>query len=127
MQKTVGPVVISIEKIPDNSGPGKKKNFVRVLLQSKQGCERISLKANKAAKDPIKTIKKRVTDWKDVKFVEATGAEELLWTYEQKILSNKYKFGVLYCAQGQKTENEMYCNGTGSLLKFLLKCPLTTS
>ncbi len=35
-----------------------------------------------------------------------------LLAFEEKQLQRNFKFGVLYCRPGQKTEDEMYANGT---------------
>jgi hypothetical protein len=35
-----------------------------------------------------------------------------LIAFEEKQLQRNFKFGVLYCKAGQKTEDEMYANGT---------------
>jgi hypothetical protein len=34
-----------------------------------------------------------------------------LLAFEEKQLQRNFKFGVLYCRPGQKTEDEMYANG----------------
>lgn len=37
--------------------------------------------------------------------------EAQLLKMEQKLLSKGYKFGILYCKQGQTEENDMFSNG----------------
>lgn len=37
---------------------------------------------------------------------------QALISFEERQLHRNFKFGVLYCKPGQKTEDEMYANGT---------------
>lgn len=56
----------------------------------------------------------------DVKLKEVTQSSfhEALLDYEKKELVRKYKFGVLYVKEGQKTEDEMFSNSRCSFQRI---------
>ncbi len=47
-------------------------------------------------------------------FTKISGQQikDRLLKYEDQIVRTVYKFGVLYCKEGQIVEDDMYCNGT---------------
>jgi RAP1 GTPase activating protein 1 len=54
---------------------------------------------------------------------------EKLIEYDKQLVVQRYKFGVLYCKEGQTDENEMYSNGTHPLSLFTadIGCAVETS
>lgn len=133
-------VIISIEKW-DKTNPMKQeppeasssKTFLKVLIQSEEGSERITLplKGTSFDKDyPVLEVKKRVSRLNNLRFDRLKGpsVKEVVLAHEASVIVDPhlYNFGILYSKGHQKTENEMYCNETGSeafeeFLEFLGK------
>lgn len=118
-ESTVGPVIITCEKVPPpDSLLYATKHHLKVLVQTKKGTERLSLPMKKIeeAKTAIKAIKTVKPELAKLRFVKAKGPdiEKHLQLYEQQLIRTVYKFGVLYCKEGQTDENEMYNNEHGS-------------
>ena len=75
-----------------------------------QGSERMTIPASA---NMLKTLKAIRPELGQVRFqkVKHKGFEEALLQYEAKMITDHYKFGVLFCKENQTTEDEMYNNG----------------
>ncbi|KAL6072149.1 GTPase-activating Rap/Ran-GAP domain-like protein 3 [Balamuthia mandrillaris] len=109
-----GPIIISVDSAPQNAKHHK------VLVQTKKGCERVTITAKSISDhgSKIKAIKQTQPQLQleNIKFFKAKHPKmrELLLKYEESTISTCYKFGVIYCKEGQTTEDEMYNNEHGS-------------
>lgn len=121
----VGPIVISIENKPTN-------DCVRVVIRTRRGEDRLvmSVKDMKSPmKESFRLLKAAFPDeLGSVKFqrIKEESLCQELTSIESKLFSQKFKWGVLYCKNGQVDENEMFSNKTASedfeeFLEFLGK------
>ena len=55
---------------------------------------------------------------KNIKFEHKQSLSSKLLDYENKMKSDKYKFGLIYAKNSNQTEHEMFSN---SILNFFLK------
>lgn len=53
-------------------------------------------------------------DWDNVDFKETSIPYNLISNMEEKLNVNEYKFGVIYCKEGQSNDDEMLSNAEGS-------------
>eukprot|EP01117_Protostelium_nocturnum_P009158 TRINITY_DN327_c0_g1_i1.p1 TRINITY_DN327_c0_g1~~TRINITY_DN327_c0_g1_i1.p1 ORF type:complete len:652 (+),score=199.04 TRINITY_DN327_c0_g1_i1:107-2062(+) len=114
----LGPVVISIEGV---SAAGDNKNL-RVILRTKKGDERLVVPRPFNQNFPdnpdvlMKMLKGLNASISGIRFCRVTDAKQhsdlvvSLLSYEKQLIQKGYKFGVLYVANGQKDENQMFNN-----------------
>jgi len=116
----LGPIIISAESLPSkvsNNSLYVPKSEIKVLIQTKKGAEKVSLSVKKVELlGLIKAIKQEKPELARVKFnrVKGDSLPGKLVRYEQQIVRTVYKFGVLYCKEGQVDEDDMYNNEHGS-------------
>jgi len=86
----------------------------KALIRMKDGDQRIYVK-QAAAKDVQHALKAKgiKADITEVKTHQEVLARKMC-SWERLGTSKTFKFGVLYCKQGQNTESEMLCNESGS-------------
>eukprot|EP01088_Endostelium_zonatum_P019239 TRINITY_DN6548_c0_g1_i1.p1 TRINITY_DN6548_c0_g1~~TRINITY_DN6548_c0_g1_i1.p1 ORF type:complete len:910 (-),score=180.99 TRINITY_DN6548_c0_g1_i1:195-2924(-) len=95
-----------------------KNKYLKVLIRTKKGTERMTLPLE--TKHKLKAIKMAHTYLLPMRFIklkEPQTAEALdkdLVEYENKNIFENYKFGIIYCKEGQTEEDEMYNNKDGS-------------
>ncbi|KAL6050815.1 Rap1 GTPase-activating protein 1 [Balamuthia mandrillaris] len=108
----IGPTIICIETPPEESN-SSSKDRLKVLILNKKGTERTTI-ANEGG-SRLKTLKQAQPHLLQ-RFVKVKdpGLAEALLDYEDKLISEHNKFGVLYCKDGQVDEDEMYNNEHGS-------------
>lgn len=108
-----GPLALSIGTQPVRQGLGPKKNLnsYRVLLRTKEGDERLTLLAP-SFKDVLKTLRSVRPEHASVKWSRCKDPSIVteLISFEQQSIVTKYKFGVLFCKEGQVDEDEMFSN-----------------
>eukprot|EP01119_Soliformovum_irregulare_P024103 TRINITY_DN8570_c0_g2_i3.p1 TRINITY_DN8570_c0_g2~~TRINITY_DN8570_c0_g2_i3.p1 ORF type:complete len:1178 (+),score=379.21 TRINITY_DN8570_c0_g2_i3:222-3755(+) len=109
--ETVGPVIVSME----SPGKGIPK---KAIVRQKAGNDRILIPASFSGsrKEQIQYIQTILPQLSNLKFREASdpSVETDLIEFERKEVVRKYKFGVLYMRENQKTEDEMFSNNDPS-------------
>ena len=108
-----GPLSLSVICQPIKTGLGPKKaiSSFKCLLRSKEGDERIAILAS-SFKEVLKSLRSARPELLAVKWVrvkDPSMTAELI-NFESQGIIDKYKFGVLYCREGQKDEDEMFSN-----------------
>lgn len=118
-----GPFIISVRKENNPNNPDSK--LIRVLLRTRRGddrkCVQQKLVTSKAAKlnksatinDIMKVIDPTLNRQK-IKLIKDPSIVEDLKKFEECQLVKSYKFGILFCKEGQTREEEMFSNGSFS-------------
>lgn len=111
------PVVISIESKTDKIDGSLY--LYRTLVRTHKGDDRllVPISSKKPSKKKLFEYLKTLYPELSVSDVVENSTPELvanLLAFEEKQLQRNFKFGVLYCRPGQKTEDEMYANVRGS-------------
>jgi len=110
-EESVGPVAISIEA---DSG---ERPYVRAVVRTMKKDDRHLISSSLKPKEQIKALARGYPWINRVKFARFRDNQELnesLASFEKNNIVKTYKFGVLYRAAGQMTENEMFGNKEGS-------------
>lgn len=114
-------VALATVETPDTVMPARV-----LVLHPKEGYWRTILESEKKLKGNSKEVLEKLS--KNLAFVERFGQEirlvlvehrqselsDAMLDFESKSVSTKFKFGVLYAAPGQTTEEEFYNNQSGS-------------
>jgi len=119
----IGPVIISMES--PASGGASSSNLtegevkLRALVRTKFDDEWVFVPSSKSDKSIKRSLIKaietqcrngdKLSGLKLQKLDEVNGPKELV-NLEQKLMTKGYKFGVLYCKQGQINEDDMFQN-----------------
>ena len=71
--------------------------------------------------DILKEIQTYIPEISELNYIKVKYflIEESLLNFEKNFINNGYKFGILYCSDGQTDENHMYANGPSFLSSFL--------
>jgi len=114
-----GPFVVSVVKM-EKDGADSKEAY-RAIVRTKKGDVKATCSVKSGMfsgkKIPVKEVLqevfpvlagKKMNHWKDPALYTT------LNTFEERQLVRSYKFGVLYCAAGQKDEEKMFQNVKGS-------------
>jgi len=108
---TVGAVAISIEVAAGD------RNYVRAIVRTTKKDDRHLIAAALKPKEQLKALARGYPWVNHVKFTRLRDNNDLndtLVTFEKSNIVKSYKFGVLYRAEGQEEENDMFCNQHGS-------------
>eukprot|EP01090_Pellita_catalonica_P017087 TRINITY_DN5087_c0_g1_i1.p1 TRINITY_DN5087_c0_g1~~TRINITY_DN5087_c0_g1_i1.p1 ORF type:complete len:778 (-),score=119.83 TRINITY_DN5087_c0_g1_i1:1993-4326(-) len=110
-----GPTIVSIETTTTKG----KGEVLLAIIRTKFGDERQLLPAKSNAKESFKALQLQLPSiFNSSKFFKIKDTERLLQkdllSYESRLSSKGYKFGVLYVSQGQVDENDMFSNQRGS-------------
>lgn len=112
-----GPVVLSIKHYTDKDGE-MKGNHVRVILRTTSGTIHRLLPYNdvKDTPSPIQLAKYLCPDLSIEKFepILSPRASELIVSYDEHVVVNNYKFGLIYQRYGQVTEESLFGNRSHS-------------
>lgn len=99
------------------------QGYHHVLIRFKMGDKLIKMPTTKAkAVKNSKTLLHMLLglsppvpfDWEKIEFKETTIPYSLISNMEEKLHVNEYKFGVIYCKEGQSNDDEMLSNSEGS-------------
>lgn len=136
MDEQLGPVAISIKKEkpvhqPLTSDPTHQQHLYRIIVRTS---ELLTLRGS-IFEDSIPRARGKPVTTKDIldyvaPEIQSTclrlamntpQCEQQLLKLDEQGISNKYKVGILYCREGQQTEEDMYNNmdGGSSFLEFL--------
>lgn len=116
----VGPFLLSV--VREKSAFQQNSKLIRTLLRTKKGddrkCiqEKLFTKGSKS-KASVNQIMKAIAPGysrSKVQLIKPSSVVEDLITFEEKQMVHAYKFGVLYCQEGQTREEEMFSNENGS-------------
>jgi RAP1 GTPase activating protein 1 len=125
--ENLGPYIVSVMKDINPSNDNSK--LIRVLLRTKKGDERrcirdkfISTKSKsklfKFGSTPsIETILKSIKPSLNRQHIKLVKNPELivdLQNFEARLMVRSYKFGILFCKEGQTREEEMFSNEHGN-------------
>jgi hypothetical protein len=77
----------------------------------------------------IPAVKQALPHYNSMRFQKINGQQikDRLFKYEDQLVRTVYKFGILYCKEGQTSEDEMYNNRTCSASPRLIPFFLTES
>lgn len=112
-----GPVVLSIKHYTDKEGE-VKGNHVRVILRTTSGTIHRLMPYNdvKDTPSPIQLARFLCPDLTLEKFepILSPRASELIVSYDEHVVVNNYKFGLIYQRYGQVTEESLFGNRSHS-------------
>ena len=112
-----GPLSLSVVTQPIKTGLGPKKNLsgFKCLLRSKEGDDRMVILAS-TFKEVIKSLRQARPELLPVKWnrIKDPSIVAELVNFEAQGIVDKYKFGILYCREGQHDEDEMFSNNDPS-------------
>jgi len=112
-----GPVVLSVKHYTDKEGE-VKGNHVRVILRTTSGTIHRLLPYNdvKDTPSPIQLARFLCPDLTLEKFepILSPRASELIVSYDEHVVVNNYKFGLIYQRYGQVTEESLFGNRSHS-------------
>lgn len=113
----VGPIIWSIESRKGSSTVDRNRDL-KVLVQSKKGVERVTIPRQVIDEcgGVIPAFKQTLPAYTKLRFTKLATQliKDRLLKYEDQIVRTVYKFGVLYCKEGQTEEDDMYNNVRGS-------------
>lgn len=136
MEEQLGPVAISIKKEkpvhqPLTADPTHMQHLYRIIVRTS---ELLTLRGS-IFEDSIPRPRGKPVATKDILdyvapeiqstclrlAMNTSQCEQQLLKLDEQGISNKYKVGILYCREGQQTEEEMYNNmdGGGAFMEFL--------
>eukprot|EP01122_Echinamoeba_exundans_P008326 TRINITY_DN2748_c0_g1_i10.p1 TRINITY_DN2748_c0_g1~~TRINITY_DN2748_c0_g1_i10.p1 ORF type:complete len:708 (-),score=79.82 TRINITY_DN2748_c0_g1_i10:1611-3734(-) len=116
----VGPYVLSV--VREKSAYQQNSILIRTLLRTKKGDDRKCIqeklvtkgsKSKASVNQIMKAIAPALSRAK-LQPIKQTSIVEDLIAFEEKQMVHAYKFGVLYCQEGQTREEEMFSNENGS-------------
>ncbi|CAI4226219.1 unnamed protein product [Auanema sp. JU1783] len=113
MDPNLGPLVLSVRTEVISS-----QDHFRIMLRTKQGTIHEIISASVVADRPSASRMAKIlldevsTD--NFTPVAFPGGSELIVQYDEHVLTNTYKFGVVYQKGGQTTEEELFGNAQGS-------------
>lgn len=107
-----GPVIVSMEDVTD------KRTLQKAIIRTPQKDERILVNTMSAGK-PLKALCNQCPSLVTAKLAKVKKEDTETWTkellrIEKQGMEKNYKFGVLYAAAGQTTEDEYFNNVDGS-------------
>lgn len=112
-----GPVVLSIKHYTDKEGE-MKGNHARVILRTTSGTihRLLPYKDVKVTPSPIQLARYLCPDLTLDKFepILSPRASELMVSYDEHVVVNNYKFGLIYQRYGQVTEENLFGNRSHS-------------
>jgi RAP1 GTPase activating protein 1 len=124
MDENLGPYVVSVVREVNASNQNSK--LIRVLLRTKKDderkCIREKLIKNKSKlfkwggpsiQDILKAVRPSLNKQK-IRMIKAPELVEDLQLLEERLMVKSYKFGVLFCKEGQTREEEMFSNVHGN-------------
>ncbi|CAI5442342.1 unnamed protein product [Caenorhabditis angaria] len=113
MDPVVGPLVLSVRTEVISSC-----DHFRIILRTRQGTTHEIVSATALADRPSasRMAKMLCEDITTEQFspVAFPGGSELIVQYDEHVLTNTYKFGVIYQKGGQTTEEQLFGNSNGS-------------
>eukprot|EP01103_Thecamoeba_quadrilineata_P017213 TRINITY_DN6008_c0_g1_i1.p1 TRINITY_DN6008_c0_g1~~TRINITY_DN6008_c0_g1_i1.p1 ORF type:complete len:594 (+),score=96.42 TRINITY_DN6008_c0_g1_i1:48-1784(+) len=113
-EETLGPLVITVEKLSENLKSDKKRRRLRVLIRSRRSDERAWVPSNIGTRKGLIALK---PEFNNIKFTKSSSDALItdLILFDKKHLPRKCsKIGVLYCRPSQTNETEWYNNEKGS-------------
>uniref|UniRef100_A0A0K0D1R6 Rap-GAP domain-containing protein n=1 Tax=Angiostrongylus cantonensis TaxID=6313 RepID=A0A0K0D1R6_ANGCA len=113
MDPTVGPLVLSVRAEVISS-----QDHFRIMLRTKKGTMHKIISANALAERPSASRMARLL-FEEITTEHFTpvafpGGSELIVQYDEHVLTNTYKFGVIYQRFGQISEEELFGNARSS-------------
>eukprot|EP01087_Luapelamoeba_hula_P017980 TRINITY_DN5728_c1_g1_i1.p1 TRINITY_DN5728_c1_g1~~TRINITY_DN5728_c1_g1_i1.p1 ORF type:complete len:635 (+),score=122.16 TRINITY_DN5728_c1_g1_i1:57-1907(+) len=119
-ESPVGPIVLSILKEPNPLGIDTEDINYRVIMRTAEGIKRTIVPSVAIEqKHVISSIIRFITPaFIQAQFMRAKLAAlpNILARYEELTTAHQFKFGVLYCKNGQTTESQMLSNSTKTVL-----------
>lgn len=125
-----GPIVLSIKHYNDKTEGGEplekiKGNHVRVILRTTSGTVHRLLPYNnvKDTPSPVQLARYLCQDLTVERFepILSPRASDLIVSYDEHVVVNNYKFGIIYQCHGQVTEESIFGNRShsGAMDEFL--------
>ncbi|KAJ1359354.1 hypothetical protein KIN20_018053 [Parelaphostrongylus tenuis] len=113
MDPVVGPLVLSVRMEVISS-----QDHFRIMLRTKKGTTHKIISANALAERPSASRMARLLceeiTTEHFTPVAFPGGSELIVQYDEHVLTNTYKFGVIYQRAGQISEEELFGNARSS-------------
>ncbi|KJH51984.1 Rap/ran-GAP [Dictyocaulus viviparus] len=113
MDSTVGPLVLSVRTEVISS-----QDHFRIMLRTKKGTMHKIISANALAERPSASRMARLLceeiTTEHFTPIAFPGGSELIVQYDEHVLTNTYKFGVIYQRAGQTSEEELFGNSRSS-------------
>jgi len=105
------PVIISIL-----TGRKGKNNEVQAMVRTRKRDFHLSIPHHKSRTTMINSIKALVPEINNITIKECKEPtlKQDLSHLENRLIHHHYKFGIIYCKEGQTADDEMFSNGTGS-------------
>ncbi|EPB65890.1 Rap/ran-GAP [Ancylostoma ceylanicum] len=112
MDPAVGPLVLSVRTEVISS-----QDHFRIMLRTKKGTTHKIISASALADRPsasrmARLLSEEITT-EQFTPVAFPGGSELIVQYDEHVLTNTYKFGVIYQRSGQISEEELFGNARG--------------
>ena len=122
LDEVLGPVVLSVKYYTDSD---TATNHIRIILRLTQGTSHQLVARQPVQPSPIALAKSVCPDLTlaALQPVLCPKASDLLLNYDEHVLVNNFKFGLIYQRVGQTTEEALFGNRShSSSLDCLLEC-----